>query len=180
MENMKIGKKESIYIFMISLLYLGYGIMQFYNGIIAWWLPWMGGSVQVGIPVLDTYIPNAFPDVFSGLVLLTVGVVLLRAVYLNHLGDEKYHGYLFVGWLLAIILMILNILVIIADILDAYYPLLWGEVIEEGWSLAGDAWGIAPHLILGLFLTPFYPKMKNILIELSPMKYKIGLAKKEV
>ena len=180
MENMKVGKKESIYIFVVSFLYLGYGIMQFYNGIIAWWLPWLEGNVQVGIPVLDTYIPNTFPDVFSGLVLLTVGVVLLRAVYLNHLGDKKYHGYLFVGWVLAVILVILNILVIIADILDVYYPLVWGEMIEEGWSLARDAWGIAPHLILGLLLTPFYPKMKNILIELSPMKYKIGLAKKEV
>ena len=174
MKNMKMGIGESIYILVISLLYLTYGVVQLYNGVIGWWLPWLGRTVQIGVPVLDTYIPNAFPDIFSGFVLLTVGAVLLRAAYLNHLGDEKYYGHLFVGWLLAMILMILNILVIVADILDVYYPLVWGGEIEEGWSLAGDAWGIAPHLVLGLLLTVFYPEMRGILRELSPMKYDLN------
>jgi len=177
MKNMKIGTRANIYILMISILYLIYGIVQFYNGIVAWWLPWLGGSIQIGASILDTYIPNAFPDVFSGFVLLTVGAVLLKGVYLRYLGNEKYYGHIFVGWLLAMILMFLNILVIIADILDAYYPLIWGGGIEEGWSLAGDAWGIAPHLVLGLLLTPLYLRMKSILKELSPIKY--GLTKRE-
>ena len=172
MNSIKIETKESILILIISLLYIIYGIVQFYNGIVAWWLPWLGGNIQLGIAVLDTYIPNAFPDVFSGFVLLTIGAVLLRGIHLKHLGNEKYYGHLFIGWLFAMILMILNILVLIADILDVYYPLVWGGEIEEGWSLARDAWGIAPHLILGILLTLFYPKMKSILRELSPMKYR--------
>ncbi len=180
MKKLEIEKGEWLYILVISLLYIIYGIIQFYNGIVAWWLPWLGGNIQIGFEVLDTYIPNSFPDVFSGFVLITVGAVLLRAMHLNYIGDKKFYGYFFVGWLLAIVLMILNALVIFADILDVYYPLVWGESVEEGWTLAGDAWGIAPHLILGLLLLPFYPKMKGVLRELSSVRYETSLSKKEV
>jgi len=179
MKKLEIGTKESIYIFILSLLYLVYGVLQFYNGLVGW-MPYLGENLQIGVPVLGTYIPFAFPSIFSGLALFTVGALLLKGVYMRHQGDEKYCGYVFVGWAMAMLLMALNILVIIADILDTYYPLVWGETIEEGWSLAGDAWGIAPHLILGLLLTPFYTRMKDILRELSPMKYRISLSKKEV
>ena len=180
MESIKIEKLEKgawIYMLVISFLYLIYGVIQFYNGLVSWWLPWLGGNIQLGIHVFDAYIPNAFPDAFSGLVLATIGAILLRALYLSYINDKDFYGYLFVGWLLAVVLMSLNILVIFADVLDVYYPLIWGEGIEEGWSLAGDAWGIAPHLILGILLLPFYPRMKGVIEELSSVRYKTSLTK---
>ena len=180
MEKLEIEKGNWIYILIISLLYLIYGIIQFYNGLISWWMPWLGKNIQLGLNVFDTHIPNTFPDVFSGFVLIIIGALLMRGVYLSYINDKKSFSFLFVGWLLGIILMILNLLVIFANILDIYYPLVWGESIEEGWTLAGDAWGIAPHLILGLLLLPFYPKMKSVLRELSSVKYKTSLSKKEV
>lgn len=172
MKKLKIGTNESIYIFIISLLYLVYGVLQFYNGMTGW-VSHLGGTLQIGVPVLGTYIPFVFPSIFSGLALFTVGALLLKGVYMWHQGDKKYRGYVFVGWAMAMLLMALNILVMVADILDTYYPLVWGGEVEEGWSLAGDAWGIAPHLVFGLLLVPFYPKMKGFLEELSPMKYSL-------
>ncbi|NIA10627.1 MAG: hypothetical protein GWP10_13095 [Nitrospiraceae bacterium] len=174
----EIEKGSWIYILIISLLYLIYGIIQFYNGLVSWWIPWLGGNIQPGFNILDTYIPNTFPDVFSGFILIIVGALLIRAIYLNYINDERSFGFLFVGWLLAMVLMVLNLLVIFADMLDAYYPLVWGESIEEGWTLAGDTWGIAPHLILGLLLLPFYPKMKWMIKELSSIRYKTSLSEK--
>ena len=65
-------------------------------------------------------------------------------------------------------MLILNITVIIADILDVYYPSLWGETIEEGWALASDRWGIAPHLIIGIIALPIYWSVKDMIKELIP------------
>jgi hypothetical protein len=156
-EALKISGGWKAYIFLIATLYLVYGSLQLYNGIIEWWLPWLGGEVQLGIKVLDTYIPYVFPDPFSGISLVIVGLILVKGVRLYQNGeDAKALGFLSVGWMLGIVLMILNILVIFANILDAYYPLLWGESIEEGWSLATDSWGIAPHLVLGVLALPVY------------------------
>ena len=174
--EMKIGKNEGYYILIMGILYLVYGILQVYNGLASSWIPWLPGNLQLGIPILGTYIPNTFPDFFSGLVLLTVGAILVKAVNLR--SGSKAYGFLFVGWLMAVILLTLNILIVSADILDAYYPLLWGGDVA-GWSLAEDPWGIGPHLVLGLLLLPLYPKMKGILEGLSSTMYKGSLKKRE-
>jgi hypothetical protein len=160
-DDLKISTNWKAYIIAVSALYLAYGLLQFYNGIVDWWLPWAGSEVQLGFKVLGTYIPNAFPDPFSGISLMIVGLILLRAIQLYRSDYAKGLGFLFVGWLLAVILMILNTLVIFADILDAYYPLVWGESVE-GWTLASDAWGIAPHLILGILAIPVYWSTRGI------------------
>ncbi|MCE4605961.1 MAG: hypothetical protein F7B59_01320, partial [Desulfurococcales archaeon] len=83
-------------------------------------------------------------------------LILVRSIQLYGRSEYvKAMGFLFVGWALGLILMILNVLVIFADVLDAYYPLLWGESVE-GWCLANDPWGISPYLILGIFAIPIY------------------------
>jgi hypothetical protein len=159
------------YILIISILYIVYGLLQFYNGIGYTWIPWLGNEINLGVNVLDTYIPNAFPDPFSGLTLIIVGLILARSIQLYHRADYvKATGFLFVGWTLGVILMILNILIILADILDAYYPLIWGESVE-GWTLSSDPWGIAPHLIIGILLLPVYwhtTSIKQIIRGLIP------------
>jgi hypothetical protein len=160
-KDLEISPGWTAYIIAISALYLIYGLLQFYDGIVDWWLPWLGNEVQLGIKVLDTYIPNTFPDPFSGLSLVIVGLLLLRATQLYRSNHVKGLGFLFVGWLLATILMTLNALVIFADILDAYYPLVWGESVE-GWTLASDAWGVAPHLLIGILALPIYWSTKGI------------------
>ena len=160
-EYLKVSFGVIVYIIVISILYLIYGALQFYNGIVDWWLPWLGSEVQLGFRVLDTYIPNVFPDPFSGLSLMIIGSLLIRAVQLSRSNYVKGLGFLFVGWLLGMILMALNISVIFADVLDAYYPLVWGESVE-GWTLASDPWGIAPHLLIGILIIPIYWSTKGI------------------
>ena len=176
-KNIDIGKGTRGYVLIVALFYLVYGMMQIYNGLAAGIIPGLRGNLQIGFPAFGSYIPNAFPDVFSGIVLIVVGGILIKAMYMSYLGDEKFYGYFFVAWLLAMILMILNVLVVLADMLDIYYPLLWGASIDEGWSLAGDMWGIAPHIILGILLIMFYPRMKWVVRELSSVRYKTSLSR---
>jgi len=156
-EKLRIGRSWIPYVIVISILYLLYGILQLYNGVVSWWLPWAGSEIQLGIEALDTYIPKAFPDPFSGLSLIVAGLLFVRAIIeLHNSNTKRAFAFLFAGWLLAIILMILNVLVLLADVLDVYYPLLWGGSVEKGWTLAGDPWGIAPHLVLGVLTLLIY------------------------
>jgi len=153
----------------LSILYPVYGAIQFYKGAVAWWFPWMGGEeIQLGVRVGEAYIPNAFPDPFSGMILIVIGVIFARSIYLSKRNPGLADGFLFVGWILALLMLILNLVVLAADILDTYYPLIWGEEIEEPWTLESDPWGISPHLILGVIATPIYPKIKHLLKQLMP------------
>jgi len=164
-------KNKPIYILasILSILYPLYGIIQFYKGAIAWWIPWIGGEgIQLGVRIGDAWIPNAFPDPFSGIILMIIGVIFARSIYLSRKNPELSDGFLFVGWILALLMLILNLVVLAADILDTYYPLLWGGEIEKTWTLESDPWGIAPHLILGIIATPIYWKIKHLLKQLIP------------
>jgi len=153
----------------LSILYPVYGAIQFYKGAVAWWFPWMGGEeIQLGVRVGEAYIPNAFPDPFSGMILIVIGVIFARSIYLSKRNPGLADGFLFVGWILALLMLILNLVVLAADILDTYYPLIWGEEIEEPWTLESDPWGISPHLILGVIAAPIYPKIKHLLKQLMP------------
>ena len=153
----------------VSILYPVYGAIQFYKGAVAWWFPWMGGEeIQLGVRVGEAYIPNAFPDPFSGIILIIIGAIFARSFYLSGRNPKLSEGFLLVGWILALLMLILNLVVLAADILDAYYPLLWGGEIEEPWTLGSDPWGISPHLILGLIAAPIYPKIKHLLKQLMP------------
>ncbi len=153
----------------ISLLYIVYGVIQIYNGLVEWWLPWTGLPIlQLGVKVAGAYVPNSFPEPFSGIFLVVIGGVFLKVVYLQSKGLEEYRGYLLAGWILAMIMLAVNATVIVADILDTYYPLLWGGKIEESWSLASDAWGLAPHLIVGILASPLYFAVRDLIQELMP------------
>ncbi len=161
--------KVEIWSGLISLLYIIYGAIQIYNGLIEWWLPWVGlEAIQLGVEIAGAYIPNSFPEPFSGIFLIVIGAVFLKALYLNFKGLEEYRGFLLAGWILAMMLLAVNVVVIAADILDVYYPLLWGGEVEESWSLASDAWGLAPHLIIGLLALPLYFAVKDLVWELMP------------
>jgi len=164
-------KDNSVYILasILSILYLLYGIIQFYEGTIAWWFPWIGGDeIQLGVKIGEAYIPNAFPDPFSGIILIIIGVIFARSIYLSKRNPGLADGFLFVGWILALLMLILNLVVLAADILDTYYPLIWGGKIDEPWTLGSDPWGISPHLILGIIATPIYWKIKPLLKQLIP------------
>jgi len=153
----------------LSILYPIYGAIQFYKGAIAWWLPWIGEEeIQLGVKVGDAYIPNIFPDPLSGIILIVIGVIFARSIYLLRRNPRLSEGFLFVGWVLALLMLILNLVVLAADILDTYYPLLWGGEIEEPWTLESDPWGISPHLILGVIAAPIYWKIKHLLKQLLP------------
>ncbi len=161
--------KIGIWSSFISFLYIVYGAIQVYNGVIDWWFPWAGlSTLQLGIRLAGAYIPNSFPEPFSGIFLIVVGTVFLKAVYLQSKGLKEYRGYLLAGWILAMIMLAVNATVIVADILDTYYPLLWGEEIEEFWSLASDPWGLAPHLIVGILASPLYFAVRDLVQELMP------------
>jgi len=151
----------------LSILYPIYGAIQFYKGAVAWWLPWIGGGeIQLGIRIGEAYIPNIFPDPFSGIILIIIGVIFARSIYLSKRNPELADGFLFVGWILASSMLILNLVVLAADILDTYYPLIWGGEIEEPWTLGSDPWGISPHLLLGVITAPIYWKIKHLLKQL--------------
>ncbi|PUA31947.1 MAG: hypothetical protein B7O98_08145 [Zestosphaera tikiterensis] len=155
-EEMRVGVWVKAYVLAVATLYVIYGLLQLYNGVISWWFPWVESRVNLSVNFLDVRIPNIFPDPFSGLVLTLVGLILVRSIQLhNKRLYVKAAGFLFVGWVLGVILMVLNVLIIVSDIIAAYYPLLWGSEVE-GWSLATDPWGISPHLLLGILLIPLY------------------------
>ena len=165
------NRDSSIYILasILSILYPLYGAVQLYKGAVAWWIPWIGREeIQLGVRISEAYIPNAFPDPFSGMILIIVGVVFARSIYLLRRNPGLSEGFLFVGWILALLMLILNLVVLAADILDTYYPLLWGGEIEEPWTLGSDPWGISPHLILGVIAAPIYWKIKHLLKQLIP------------
>ena len=93
-------KDNSIHILasILSILYPIYGAIQFYKGAVAWWLPWIGGEeIQLGVKVGDAYIPNTFPDPFSGIILIIIGVIFARSIYLSKRKPELADGFLFVG-----------------------------------------------------------------------------------
>jgi len=157
----------------LGLLYIVYGIVQLYNGAANWWLG-REELLQLGIRAFGTYIPNAFPDPFSGLALVTVGLLFLDSLYHYTRGNMKYVGYLFAAWLLSIVMLTLNVVEIVAIILDAYYPLLYGVEPNYEWSLASDPWGVAPHLVLGLLSLPLYFDLRSFIRELMPRYAKLG------
>ncbi len=167
------SKNKYIYVYplvvLISILYIVYGVLQIYNGVIEWWLTYISlKPMQLGFSFNNAYIPNAFPEPFSGMFLIVISAVFLKATYLYYKGYEKHRGFLFIGWLLAMMMLVLNITVIVADILDIYYPLIWGGAIDGGWTLASDSWGIAPHLIIGIIALPIYWSIKDMIKELMP------------
>ncbi len=151
----------------LGLLYVVYGVLQVINGITKWWLG-RSDSLQLGIRVTDIVIPNAFPDPFSGVTLITVGLLFVASLYHYRRGKGVYRGYLLAAWFLAITLLLLNIVEIAANVLDSYYPLILGLEPEEPWSLANDAWGLAPHMLLGLLALPLYLGLKDMIKELAP------------
>ena len=166
-----ISKNTNVYplVVLVSILYIVYGVLQIYNGIIVWWLTYLSlKPLQLGFSFNGVYIPNAFPEPFSGIFLIVISAVFLKATYLYYKGYEKHRGFLFMGWLLAMMMLVLNITVIVADILDVYYPLVWGGTVDEGWTLASDTWGIAPHLFIGIIALPIYWSIKDMIKELMP------------
>lgn len=155
-------RKVTYYGSFLGILYLLYGFLQVYNA-----LEWnvQENILQLGIEIYGTYIPNAFSDVFSGIALTTVGLLFLTATYYLLKKSEYYIGYFFAAWLLSVLLMLLNIVELLANFMDAYYPILLGYEPGE-WSLATDPWGIAPHLILGALASPLYPLFRDFIKEL--------------
>jgi len=148
----------------LGILYVLYGFLQVYNGLISWGL--QGDVLQLGIEIYETSIPNVFPDVFSGVALTTTGLLFLTSTYHSLKKSEYYRGYIFAAWLLSILLMLLNIVELFASFIDAYYPFLLGYKPGE-WSLATDPWGIAPHLILGALAAPLYLVFRDFIRELT-------------
>ncbi len=157
----------------LGLLYIVYGIVQLYNGAANWWLG-REELLQLGVRVLGTCVPNAFPDPFSGLALITVGLLVLASLHHYTRRNAKYVGYLFAAWLLSTMMLALNVVEIVASILDAYYPLLYGGEPNYEWNIASDPWGVAPHLVLGLLSLPLYLDIKGFIRELMPRYAKLG------
>ena len=91
----------------------------------------------------------------------------MKSLYLYCRGDYRYKGFLFIGWMLSLMMLALNIIVLLADVLDAYYPAILGGEIS-GWTLESDPWGIAPHSVLGLIALPLYYEVRDMIKELIP------------
>jgi len=160
-------KVISCYRSLLGLLYVIYGALQVYNGMLSWLLG-REKALQLGVKMGNIYIPNTFPDPFSGLSLITVGLLFLLSFYYDLRGSRAYRGYLLTAWLLSITLLMLNVIEIAANVFDAYYPLLYGNEPNFEWSLATDGWGIAPHLLLGILAAPMYFSLKDLINELMP------------
>lgn len=90
-----------------------------------------GEVLQIGVEVYETHIPNAFPNVFSGIALITTGLLFLTSLYHSSKKLEYYRGYLFAAWMLTMLLMLLNIIELFASLIDAYYPVLLRYEPEE-------------------------------------------------
>jgi hypothetical protein len=164
-----------IYKVLLGLFYTFYGLLQIYNGILAIFTS--GSPIQFGIEINNVFVPNVFSDPFAGLGLVTVGALLFYAAYYDLHDKNRSQGYLLAAWILAISLLLLNVVEFVANILDAYYPLVFGLEPNYIWSLDSDAWGISPQLVLGIFMLPFYFKLKLLIRELFPSSGYIGAEK---
>ncbi|MCD6563484.1 MAG: hypothetical protein J7K23_06160 [Thermoproteales archaeon] len=162
-------KIDKIYTLLIGDMYLFFGFVQFLNGLSSIFLGFI--PFNTCISVSGICIPNIFPDVFSGIALLTTGLLFVSSLYFYGRDVIKAKGYFLVGWILAILMLGLNIVEILSNILDAYYPILFGGEPNFVWSICEDSWGIAPHLLLGLLILPMYFENKIYLSELFPKKF---------
>ncbi len=159
--------KKEVYYLTLSILYIFYGLVQTLNGLVS---IVSIEPIQICIKLGSICIPNIFPDFFAGVSLLTIGLLFITTLYYHRVDKKKSEGYLLVGWILAVLLFILNILEIAANILDAYYPIIFGKEPNFIWSLSTDPWGFAPQLLLGILSLPIYSSIKSYLTELFPGK----------
>lgn len=148
----------SVYSSIISLLYLIYGIIEVVNGAVSWWLPWIGElNVQIGVPVtineFTLYVPNSMSDPFAGLVLIILSTIFLRAALKLRKVEVEAWSFTVVGLLLSGILAGLDLLIIFADFLDSYYPIIFGGEAAE-WAILTDEWFMNPMFVLFILAIP--------------------------
>jgi len=170
MEFEKYCKILGTYSMVIALLYLTYGVLEVIYGMISWWLPWIElPKIQLGITLSfpgngeKPYIcvPKIIADPFAGLVLVFVSMVFMKASI--NLFKTKIEGWSFitVGLLLSGALFTLNILIVLANGADVYYPMLWGEVPEEDWNILTDEWMFNPMMMIFILTIPLIKVYKE-------------------
>ena len=179
-ENVEFGKfcrLAAAYSAAVAVLYLAYGLYEFIVGATSWWMPWIRlPELQLGFPlyanvdreIVAVYVPKVIVDPFAGLVLLVVSLVFAKASV--SLFRKRVDGWSFttVGLLLAGALFVLNVLIVLADWMDAYYPLLWSGEPNSAWSILTDDWMFNPMMILfvlALPLTAVYLKKEEFIRE---------------
>ena len=170
MEFEKYCKIWGIYSAIIALLYLIYGVLEVIYGMISWWLPWIElPEIQLGITLSvpgdkETsyiYIPKIIADPFAGLILVFVSMIFMKASI--NLFRTKVEGWSFitVGLLLSSALFTLNVLIVLANGADVYYPMLWGEVPEEEWNVLADEWMFNPMMVMFMPTIPLIKVYKE-------------------
>ena len=155
-----------IYLLIVGILYLVYGFLEFIKGVIAWWLPWIKFpvaelSATIRFNNIRLNIPNLIADPFAGLVLIFTSLVYFRAVTYFRENKIDGWGFLIVGVILSVALAFLNILIVLADAIEAYYPLLWGQKPNESWNILTDEWMFNPMMILGVLILPLIKECLN-------------------
>ena len=85
------------------------------------------------------------------------------ALISNYFRENKIDGwgFLIVGVILSVALAFLNILIVLADAIEAYYPLLWGQKPNESWNILTDEWMFNPMMILGVLILPLIKECLN-------------------
>jgi len=111
--------------------------------------------------MLNICVPKIIADPFAGLVLVFVSMIFMKASI--NLFRTKVDGWSFitVGLLLSGVLFTLNILIVLADGADVYYPMLWGEVPEEEWNILTDEWMFNPMMVIFMITIPLIKVYKE-------------------
>ncbi|RLG58333.1 hypothetical protein DRN86_05720 [Candidatus Geothermarchaeota archaeon] len=134
----------AVYTGIMAVLYVLYGFLELANGTTSWLTPSTKLNLQLGVKVGDLNVPYAMPNPFAGFALLVTGIVFLRGV--KGLWYKKPEGWAFtiVGLFLAGLLAVLSWLISLAHMLNTYYPLALGGVVEIPWSPLKEEWLLNP------------------------------------
>ncbi len=125
------NKNKLIFGLIVGTIYILFGVIQ----IIV--------SLGFGFGFTDAiYIPH---DIIGGFILILIGTVFLFGVHELRAGTNEGVAYVYVGILLALIFMIIYILIMISNALEAY--VLLNEDFEH-WMPSDD---LKPGIYLGLF-----------------------------
>jgi len=108
----------------LGAIYLIFASLMLYNWIITVFFP----TAKLLYSICGVFIP---PDPGSAVVLATTGMLLAGSVY-YHYDRYKFISCVLVGSLLGSAILVLQLLTVIANAIDAQILMLYGEIVEYG------------------------------------------------
>ena len=135
----------------LGLIYLICAVVVLYN----WAVSALALKIEPIHLVLGVFVPS---DPGSAIVFMTASMLLFGSIYYRY-DEYKYTSCLLVGSLLGTALLVLQLLILLANIGDAFVLTLYGEVAE--YNIMEDV--LRPEILLGLISAViFHNSLKSL------------------